>query len=74
MQGSSDAEVTPDSCSLYAHRERVRTPKVTFRLVDADGSNGHMTIVRRQDKPAGVNPDTFPVTAEFIESIAEGRE
>ncbi len=75
IQGSSDVEVTPCGCALYAHRDRVRTPGVTFRYVTEPAeSSGHMTVVRRKDKRSEVNPDTFPAVAEFIESIAAKRE
>ena len=55
----ADAEVTPDGCSLYAHRDRVRTPRVTFKVVSAAESNGHMTVVRRKDKRSEVIPIHF---------------
>ena len=74
IQGSADAEVTPDGCSLYAHRDRVRTPRVKFKVVSEAESNGHMTVVRCKDKRSEVNPDTFPSVAEFIESIAAKRK
>lgn len=75
IHGSSDVEVTPCGCALYAHRDRVRTPGVTFRYVTEPAeSSGHMTVVRRKDKRSEVNPDTFPAVAEFIESIAAKRE
>lgn len=67
VQGSADDEVPPDGCAIYAHRERVKTPQVTFRFVETDGSNGHMSVVRRADKRTDTNPDTFPIVAEFIE-------
>ena len=68
LQGSNDVEVTPDGCSLYAHRDKLSDAPVTFRLVDEKGSNGHMTIVRKKDSQT-VNEDTICQVDAFINAI-----
>ena len=65
LQGSRDDEVTPEGCALYAHRQAVKNPNVRFRLLSAEGSDGHMTLIRRKGE-TDVNPDTFPLTEAFL--------
>ena len=65
LQGSRDDEVTPEGCALYAHRTEVKNPNARFHLLSAEGSDGHMTLIRRKGE-RDVNPDTFPLVEAFL--------
>ena len=65
LQGSRDDEVTPEGCALYAHRTEVKNPNARFHLLSAEGSDGHMTLIRRKGE-RDVNPDTFPLAEAFL--------
>lgn len=65
LQGCRDDEVTPEGCALYAHRQAVKNPNARFHLLSAEGSDGHMTLIRRKGE-TDVNPDTFPLTEAFL--------
>ena len=65
LQGGQDQEVTPEGCALYAHRAEVTNPNVRFRLLTAPGSDGHMTLIRRQGETE-INPDVFPLVEAFL--------
>ena len=67
LQGSKDMEVTPDGCALYAHRDELSDGTVTFLLIDDDGSNGHMTIVRKKGSKT-VNEDTIRQVNAFLDT------
>ena len=68
LQGSEDVEVTPDGCALYAHRSELSDAPVTFRLIGEEGSNGHMTIVRKKGSKT-VNEDTICHVDAFLDKI-----
>ncbi len=68
LQGSEDVEVIPDGCALYAHRDELADAPVTFRLIDEEESNGHMTIVRKNGSQT-VNEDTIRQVDEFLCTI-----
>ena len=57
--------MTPEGCALYAHRTEVKNPNVRFHLLSAEGSDGHMTLIRRKGE-RDVNPDTFPLVEAFL--------
>lgn len=65
LQGSRDDEVTPEGCALYAHRTEVKNPNARFHLLSTEGSDGHMTLIRRKGE-RDVNPDTFPLVEAFL--------
>ena len=65
LQGGRDDEVPPEGCALYAHRQAVRNPNARFHLLSAEGSDGHMTLIRRKGE-TDVNPDTFPLMEAFL--------
>ena len=68
LQSSADQEVTPDGCSLYAHRNELSGASVTFRLVEDMQSNAHMTVIRKAGSP-GINPDTMQLTETFLDAV-----
>ena len=68
LQGSEDNEVTPDGCALYAHRGELSNAPVNFRLIDDEGSNEHMTIIRKKGSKA-VNEDTIRQVDTFLDTI-----
>ena len=68
LQGSEDAEVTLDGCALYAHRGELSDTPVAFRLIGEEGSNGHMTIVRKKGSKT-VNEDTICHVDAFLDKI-----
>lgn len=55
-------------CALYAHRGELPDAPITFRLIDEEGSNGHMTIVRKNGSQT-VNEDTIRQVDEFLCTI-----
>ena len=57
--------MTPEGCALYAHRTEVKNPNARFHLLSAEGSDGHMTLIRRKGERV-VNPDTFPLVEAFL--------
>ncbi len=67
LQGSADREVTPDGCALYAHRGELSEAPVTFRLIEEEGSNGHMTVVRKKDQT--VNEATMCQVDAFLDTL-----
>ena len=68
LQGSQDNDVIPDGCALYAHRQAVTNPNARFHLITAEGSDGHMTLIRRNGQRE-VNPDTFPLVEAFLTEV-----
>ena len=68
LQGSEDAEVTPDGCALYAHRGELSDAPVTFRLVQEEESNGHMTVIRKKGSKT-INEDTICHVDAFLDTI-----
>ena len=68
LQGSGDVEVPPDGCALYAHRGELSGFPVTFRLVREEGSNGHMTVVRKKGSQC-VNEETMYQVDAFLDAI-----
>ncbi len=70
LQGSEDAEVTPDGCALFAYRNELAGSPVKFALIGEEGSNGHMTVVRKKGSRT-VNEDTIRRVDAFIESMPD---
>ena len=68
LQGSEDAEVTPNGCALYAHRNELYDAPVTFRLVQEKESNGHMTVIRKKGTHC-LNEDTMQIVDSFLDEI-----
>ena len=68
LQGGGDAEVTPDGCALYARRGELSEFPVTFRLVRDEGSDGHMTVIRKKGSQS-VNEDTMCQVDAFLDTI-----
>ena len=68
LQGSEDVEVTPDGCALYAHRRELPDTPVSFRLIDENGSNGHMTVIRKKGSET-INDDTIRHVDAFLDTI-----
>lgn len=66
LQGSEDVEVTPVGCALYAHRGELSDLPVTFRLIEEEGSNGHMTIIRKKNSRS-INEDTMQIVDSFLD-------
>ena len=67
LQGSGDVEVTPGGCALYAHRGELSDLPVTFRLIEEEGSNGHMTIIRKKGTHC-LNEDTMQLVEKFLDA------
>lgn len=68
LQGSRDEEVSCTGCSLYAHRAELANADVSFRLIENDDSNGHMTVIR-QKGTCCVNGDTMQIVDSFLDGI-----
>lgn len=68
LQGDGDREVTPDGCALYAHRGELSDLPVTFRLVREEGSNGHMTVIRKKGSRS-INEDTMQLVEKFLDAV-----
>lgn len=65
LQGNADQEVTPDGCSLYAHRNELPGVPAMFRLIEDAQSNGHMTVIRKTGSHS-VNTDTIQLVDAFL--------
>lgn len=68
LEGNADKEVTPDGCSLYAHRKELSGASVTFRLIEDVQSNGHMAVIRKADSRS-INPDTMQLVETFLGEV-----
>lgn len=68
LQGSRDNEVRCTGCSLYAHRAALADADVSFRLIENDDSNGHMTVIRKKGTQC-VNADTMQIVDAFLDGI-----
>ena len=68
LQGSRDDEVSCAGCSLYAHRAELADADVSFRLIENDDSNGHMTVIRKKGASC-VNGDTMQIVDAFLDGI-----
>ena len=66
LQGSCDDEVSCTGCSMYAHRVRLADAGVSFRLIENDDSNGHMTVIRKK-RTRCVNGDTMQIVDSFLD-------
>ena len=67
LQGSKDVEVPPDGCALYAHRRELADSPVTFRLIGEEGSDGHMTVIRKKGSQA-INEGTMCHVDTFLDA------
>lgn len=72
LQGDRDREVTPDGCALYAHRRELSHFPVTFRLIQKEESNGHMTVIRKKGSQT-VNEDTIRQVDVFLDTVTMSR-
>lgn len=70
LQGSNDVEVTPDGCALYAHRDEMSDLPIDFRLIGEEGSDGHMTVIRKKGSKT-VNDDTMCRVEAFLDTILQ---
>ena len=68
LQGSEDTEVIPNGCALYAYRNELSDSPVNFTLIRKEGSNGHMTVVRKKGSQS-VNEDTIRLIDAFLDKI-----
>ena len=73
LQGSEDAEVTPNGCALYAHRNELSAAPVTFHLVQEEESSGHMTVIRKKGTHC-LNEDTMQIVDSFLLDEIENRK
>ena len=69
LQGSEDREVIPDGCALYARRGELTDFPVTFRLIEDEDGNGHMTVIRKKGSRT-VNEETMRYVETFLDEIS----
>lgn len=68
LQGSRDDEVRCTGCAMYAHREELAGSTVSFRLIEAEDSSGHMTVIRKKGTRC-LNEDTMQIVDSFLDEI-----
>ena len=64
--------MTPDGCALYAHRRELSHLPVTFRLIQEEECNGHMTVIRKKGSRT-VNEDTIRQVDAFLDTVIMSR-
>ena len=69
LQGSEDREVIPDGCALYARRGELTDFPVTFRLIENEDGNGHMTVIRKKGSRT-VNEEIMRYVEAFLDEIS----
>lgn len=69
LQGSEDREVLPDGCALYARRGELTDFPVAFGLIEDEGGNGHMTVIRKKGSRT-VNEETMRYVEAFLDEIS----
>ncbi len=67
LQGANDKEVTVSGCALYSKRNEL-PPFVKSVLISDEGSDGHMTIIRRKGEKC-VNARTAIEVESFLHSL-----
>lgn len=65
LQGSGDEEVRRDGCSMYAHAAELPENTAIFRLIEAEDSCGHITLIRKKGTQY-VNEDTIKIVDAFL--------
>lgn len=65
LQGNEDREVELKGCSLWKKRDKITNENVKLVLVEKDGSNGHVSIVREKGSKE-INHNTMDMVDTFL--------
>lgn len=72
LQGSRDDEVRCTGCSMYAHRGELADSHADFRLIEAEDSSEHMTVIRKKGTRC-LNADTLQIVDSFLDEAEKGK-
>ena len=70
LQRSRDDEVRCTGCSMYAHRGELADSNLDFRLLEAEDSSEHMTVIRKKGTHC-LNENTMQSVDSFLDEIGK---
>ena len=68
LQGNEDKEVALDGCSVVKKSQLLHNPLSRIKIIDKEGSNGHVSIVRKKGSQ-DINEDTMAIVDGFLYEI-----